>query len=78
MEVSYDIYKQAEERRLVWIDRVKGLEQAHERVSSLAASQPGSYLIYDFRQRMVIRPVLKLELSMAMLQPALELQPAAR
>jgi len=56
MDVSYDIYKQVEEKRLLWIDRVKGLEQAHERISVLELSQPGRYLIYDFRQRTLMQP----------------------
>ncbi len=63
MDVSYDIYKQVEEKRLLWIDRVKGLEQAHERISVLELSQPGSYLIYDFRQRTLMQPWFELAVS---------------
>jgi hypothetical protein len=54
MEVSYDIYRQMEERKLRWIARVEGLDRAHERIDRLELSNPGHYLIYDFRQGAVV------------------------
>ena len=54
MEVSYDIYRLMEERKLRWIARVEGLDQARERIDRLELSDPGDYLIYDFRQRTVV------------------------
>ena len=57
-EFFYDIYRQMEERRLRWIVRVQGLDQARERIDALELAEPGDYLIYDFRQRTVVqRPV---------------------
>ena len=54
-EVFYDIYRQLEERRLRWIARVQGLDQAQERIGTLELTEPGDYLIYDFRQRVVVQ-----------------------
>jgi len=54
-EVFYDIYRQMEERRLRWIARVQGLDQARERIGILELADPGDYLIYDFRQRTVVQ-----------------------
>jgi hypothetical protein len=54
-EVFYDIYRQLDERRLRWIARVQGLDQARERIGILELAEPGDYLIYDFRQRTVVQ-----------------------
>lgn len=57
-EVFYDIYRQLEERRLRWIARVQGLDQARERIGTLELAEPGDYLIYDFRQRTVVQQLV--------------------
>lgn len=54
-EVFYDIYRQMEERKLRWIVRVQGLDQARERIGALELAEPGDYLIYDFCQRTVVQ-----------------------
>ncbi|HWF38998.1 MAG TPA: hypothetical protein VG322_10795 [Candidatus Acidoferrales bacterium] len=57
-ELSYDIYRQMEERRLRWIARVQGLDQARECIGTLELAEPGNYLIYDFRLRTVVQQLV--------------------
>lgn len=56
IELSYDIYRQVEQRKLRWIARVQTLDQACERIDRLEA---GDYLIYDFRQRTIVQNVVQ-------------------
>ena len=59
-EGFYDIYRQMEQRRLRWIARVQGLDQARERIGALELAEPGDYLIYDFRQQTVVQQTVHL------------------
>ncbi|HUK30674.1 MAG TPA: hypothetical protein VLV89_06140 [Candidatus Acidoferrum sp.] len=56
MDLAYDIYRQLESRKLIWIDRVRELEEAKQRVNMLELRSPGQYLIYDFRNHLIIDP----------------------
>ncbi len=71
-EFFYDIYRQMEERRLRWIVRVQGLDQARERIDALELAEPGDYLIYDFRQRTVVQQSMA---EQTLLQHPVVLQP---
>ena len=57
MNCTYNIYRQLDEGKspVVWVDRVNGLEQATERVNDLRVTLPGNYLVYDVRERTVVR-----------------------
>jgi hypothetical protein len=74
-EVFYDIYRQMEERKLRWIVRVQGLDQARERIGALELAEPGDYLIYDFRQRTVVQ---QLAMEQTVVQQPVLLQPAVQ
>lgn len=54
MDSRYDIYKSLPEDRLLWINRVKALDDARTLVAALQASSRDHYLVYDFRERMVV------------------------
>ena len=54
METAYDIYMRLDDKRLVWVDRVKGQEEAHRRAALLASTTSAEYLIYDFRRRFIL------------------------
>jgi hypothetical protein len=54
MNWTYNIYRQLTGNKIVWVDRVVGLDKANDRVRGLRATLPGSYLIYDVRERTVV------------------------
>ena len=54
MDLKYDIYKRLPEDRLLWIDRVIGLDDARQRVAALQSSSLEHYLVYDFRERTIV------------------------
>jgi hypothetical protein len=59
MNKTFNIYRQLSgERRVVWVDRVSGLDQATERAHGLRATVPGNYLIFDVRERTVVQALL--------------------
>jgi hypothetical protein len=55
MNCTYNIYRQLAGQNIVWVDKVNDLDQATERVRGLRANIPGDYLIYDVRERTVVR-----------------------
>ena len=55
MNSTYNIYRQLSDARIVWVDRMNGLDQATERARGLRAAVPGDYLIYDVRERTVVQ-----------------------
>ena len=57
MNCTYNIYRQVDEGKsaVVWVDRVNGLDQATELVKGLRITAPGNYLVYDVRERTVVR-----------------------
>jgi len=54
MNNKYDIYKRLPEDRLLWINRVMGLEEARKLVAALQTATMESYLVYDFRERFIV------------------------
>ncbi len=54
MDLAYDIYQQLESRKLIWLDRVRELEEAKQRVNMLELRTNGHYVIYDFRNHTII------------------------
>ena len=56
VELSYDVYRQLEQRKLRWIARVQSLDQACDCIDHL---DTGDYLIYDFRQRIIVQNVIQ-------------------
>ena len=54
MNSRYDIYKKLPEDRLLWVDRVKALDEARKLVAALQTASRDSYLVYDFRERIVV------------------------
>ena len=54
MEWKYDIYKRLPEDRLLWVNRVKALDDARQLVAALQCSSLDHYLVYDFRERSVV------------------------
>lgn len=53
MTCGYDIYKQVAEDKLLWMNRVKGLEEAKQLVAALRAPSD-NYVVYDIRERTVV------------------------
>lgn len=51
---KYDIYKRLPEDRLLWINRVVGLDEARKLVAALQTASMASYLVYDFRERTIV------------------------
>jgi hypothetical protein len=54
MNNKYDIYKRLPEDRLLWINRVMGLEEARRLVAALQTATLDGYLVYDFRERSIV------------------------
>jgi hypothetical protein len=54
MNNKYDIYKRLPEDRLLWINRVMGLDEARKLVAALQTATMDSYLVYDFRERTIV------------------------
>lgn len=54
MDSKYDIYKRLPEDRLLWVNRVKELDDARQLVAALQAASFDRYLVYDFRERTVV------------------------
>jgi hypothetical protein len=54
MNSKYDIYKRLPGDRLVWVNRVKELDDARLFVSGFESSSKVHYLVYDFRAREVV------------------------
>ena len=54
MDSKYDIYKRLPEDRLLWVDRVKELDDARQLVAALQSASFDHYLVYDFRERTVV------------------------
>ena len=54
MDSRYDIYKRLPEDRLLWINRVKALDDARQLVAALQCTSLDHYLVYDFRERAVV------------------------
>jgi hypothetical protein len=54
MNSRYNIYRQLAGNAVVWVDRVSGLREAEERVTHLVESTPGTYIIFDCRERTVV------------------------
>lgn len=51
---KYDIYKRLPEDRLLWVNRVMGLDEARKLVAALQTATMESYLVYDFRERAIV------------------------
>ena len=54
MNSKYDIYKRLPEDRLLWVNRVIGLDEARKLVAALQTASMDSYLVYDFRERTIV------------------------
>jgi hypothetical protein len=54
MNNKYDIYKRLPEDRLLWVNRVMGLDDARRLVAALQTATMESYLVYDFRERIIV------------------------
>jgi hypothetical protein len=54
MDSKYDIYKRLPEDRLLWVNRVKELDDARQLVAALQSASFDRYLVYDFRERAVV------------------------
>jgi len=54
MDSRYDIYKRLPEDRLLWVNRVKELDDARQLVAALQSASFDHYLVYDFRERTVV------------------------
>jgi hypothetical protein len=54
MNSKYDIYRRLHGNRLLWIHRVKELNEARQLVAALESTSMDSYLVYDFRARIVV------------------------
>jgi hypothetical protein len=54
MESKYDVYKRLPEDRLLWINRVTGLDEARQLVAALQSLSVDHYLVYDFRERTIV------------------------
>jgi hypothetical protein len=54
MEIGFDIFQQVNENRLIWVERVREFQQARNRILHLESASPGTYLIYDAKERTVL------------------------
>jgi hypothetical protein len=54
MHSRYDIYKRLPEDRLLWVNRVKALDDARQLVAALQSVSLDHYLVYDFRERTIV------------------------
>ena len=55
MNPTYNIYRQLNGNAVAWVDRVNGLDEAEKRVVRLEQASPGNYIIFDVRERTVVR-----------------------
>jgi hypothetical protein len=51
---STTLYKRLPEDRVVWINRVTGLDDARQLVAALQSLSVDHYLVYDFRERTIV------------------------
>ena len=54
MNSNYDVYKKLPGDRVLWIDRVKELNEARQLVAALESTSMDTYLVYDVRARTVV------------------------
>jgi hypothetical protein len=54
MNYKYDIYKRLPEDRLLWVNRVKELEEARRLVAALQSASTDYYLVCDFTERTIV------------------------
>jgi len=54
MNSMYDIYQSLPEDRVRWVHRVSGLDSARRVVADLQSTSMDLYLVYDFRERVVV------------------------
>jgi hypothetical protein len=57
MASKFDIFKQLRNGTSIWILAVEGLEQARNRIASLARIGPGDYLIYSQEKGLIVERV---------------------
>ena len=54
MHIEYDIFGTFADSGPIWIESVKDLEVAKERVARLMHNQPGEYRIYDLSRGQIV------------------------
>jgi hypothetical protein len=54
MNSKYDVYKKLHDDRLLWVNRVKEIEEARQLVAAMESVSIDQYLVYDFRERIVV------------------------
>ena len=47
MSQAYDLYKEDESGKRIFVETVIGLDQVEERLMTLAASKPGKYSVWN-------------------------------
>lgn len=53
-EPSFDIFAGKPGEGVVWIEAVRGLSNARERMEQIAAEKPGDYFVFSFGSRTVL------------------------
>jgi len=54
MNYMYDIYKRLPEDRLLWVNRVNGIEQTGRLVAALQTASTDYYLVCDSTERAIV------------------------
>jgi hypothetical protein len=47
MAAKYDIFKKTPENMVIWVEEVEDISRARKRLTSLAASSPAEYRLFD-------------------------------
>jgi hypothetical protein len=54
VSLTYDIFRKLPDGASIWIEAVQTLELARTRLSNLAKTQPGDYIVYDLSRRQIV------------------------
>jgi hypothetical protein len=59
MGLAYNIFRKTTETPLAWVEAASNLDEAKKRLTSLASTEPGDYLIWDPADHKFIEPLPK-------------------
>lgn len=53
-EATFDIFFGQTDKNAVWVEAVKGLSNARQRMEELAAQKPGSYFVFSTSEHSIL------------------------
>ena len=56
-EETFDIFSGAPEENGLWVEGIKGLSSAHQRMTQIAAEKPGKYFLFSTDSQSILTRV---------------------